>query len=324
MAGTLFSLGLSQRFDGEGNPLVNAPLYIYAAASSTPVDVYSDYGLTPALIHPWPMRTDSAGMLPAFWLEDGQYRARLTDEAGSVVYFDIPVIQAVGPSEGTGEGGGGSTVDPNAIFQTGDELWLKKSGTRTGWVRQNARTIGSAASGATERANADTQPLYEYLWNNFSNALCPVTGGRGANAAADFSANKPIATPDMRGRGPMGLDDMGNSAAGVIAGGTPTDAGTGSGSETQTLAEANLPAHTHEKGTLAITGAPSLSDNTEVLRGLGGGIGGTVGTSPVGFPSTLTPGLGTLAVTGSTASVGSGTAVNIMSPYRLGTWYLKL
>src|SRR5690606_10723240 len=113
----------------------------------------------------------------------------------------------------------GGGVDPSAIFQTGDELWLKRSGPRSGWVRQNGRTIGSAASGATERANADTQPLYEYLWNTYPADQCPVTGGQGISAAADFAANKRIATPDMRGYGPRGLDDMGNDPAGRITDG---------------------------------------------------------------------------------------------------------
>ena len=98
MAGTLFSLALSQRFDREGELLINAPLYIYEANTTTPVDVYQDFGLS--VLHQWPMRTDTAGMIPAFWLPDGQYRARLTDEAGAVVYFDMASVQALGPSTG--------------------------------------------------------------------------------------------------------------------------------------------------------------------------------------------------------------------------------
>jgi len=62
-----------------------------------------------------------------------------------------------------------------------------------------ARTIGSATSGATARANADTLALYTQLWNAMSDADCPVAGGRGASAAADFAANKKIQLPLMGG-----------------------------------------------------------------------------------------------------------------------------
>jgi hypothetical protein len=64
-----------------------------------------------------------------------------------------------------------------------------------GWVYANDGTIGTAASGATSRANADTWPLYNTLWANVSQAFAPVTGGRGISAIADFAANKPIQLP---------------------------------------------------------------------------------------------------------------------------------
>jgi microcystin-dependent protein len=111
--------------------------------------------------------------------------------------------------------GGGGTVDPTLLFSTGDVMWIPASGTKTAWVRLNGRTIGNAASGATERANADTSALFAFLWANNSNAVAPVSGGRGASAVADYAANKTIGLVDMRGRVPAGLDDMGNSAANV-------------------------------------------------------------------------------------------------------------
>lgn len=74
----------------------------------------------------------------------------------------------------------------------------------TGWLNLQGGTIGNAASGAGARANADTAALFAYLWNNLSNSVAPVSGGRGANAAADFAANKTITLPDWRNRKPMG------------------------------------------------------------------------------------------------------------------------
>lgn len=74
----------------------------------------------------------------------------------------------------------------------------------SGWLKANGTTIGSAASGATNRANADTEALFSLLWVNFDNATLPIqtSGGvattRGASAAADFAANKRLPVPDFR------------------------------------------------------------------------------------------------------------------------------
>lgn len=330
MAGTIYSLALSQRFDSQGKLLIDAPLYLYAANTLTPVDSYRDSGLS--VLNPWPLRTDSAGMIPEFWLADGSYRARFTDSAGSVVYFDLMNVLALGPSSGEGGGGEGGGVDPNAIHQTGDIIWKPVSGVRTGWVRANARTIGSASSGATERANADTQPLYEFLWNNFSNDICPVTGGRGANAAADFAANKAIGLIDMRGRAPFGLDDMGSSAAGVITDGT--SAAASGGAEKQTLSRSALPnitlavsgtaasagAHTHKTNFNTSSRATGTSGSRELVAPEDGG-------PPMAEYFTSSDGNHTHSVSGVSESINGGvtqTPVPVMNPYRLGTFYIKL
>jgi len=318
MAGTIFSLAMSCQFNSEGKPLVDAPLSIFAANTNDPALAYQDFGLS--VEHTWPLRTDANGRLPPFWLPDGQYRVRMTDAAGAVIYFDVPSIQAVGPSTGEGGGGGGS-VDTNAIFQTGDPIWVPKTGARAGWVRMNGRTIGSVSSGASERANADTQSLYEYTWNNYSDDLCPVTGGRGATASADFAANKPIAILDMRGYGPMGLDDMGNSAAGRITGGTPTAAGSSGGSEKRTLAQENLP-------NVSLTGSTSTNGNhahnytNHSNSSAGAATGGMQFKQNTYTDTTSTNGNHSHTVTVSLG--GSESAINIMSPYRLGTWYQRL
>lgn len=65
----------------------------------------------------------------------------------------------------------------------------------TGWLLIDGKTIGSAASGATARANADTLALYTFLWDfGVSDVPIYTSSGvattKGANAAADFAANK--------------------------------------------------------------------------------------------------------------------------------------
>ena len=117
----------------------------------------------------------------------------------------FPLVLALGASSGSALSGG---VDPNAILQTGFVMWLDINEPLAGWVRDNGRTIGSATSGATERANADCQPLFLFLWSKFADTICPVLGGRGLTAAADWAANKKITLPDKRGTIPGGLDDM--------------------------------------------------------------------------------------------------------------------
>lgn len=322
MAGTIFSLPLSQRFDRNGNLLINAPVYFYAANTTTPVNSYADFGLS--VENEWPLRTDANGMIPAFWLEDGNYRVRMTDEAGSVVYFDMQNVQALGPSTGE-EGGGGSGVDANAIFQTGDPIWLPKSGTRTGWVRMNGRTIGSSTSGATERANADTQPLYEYLWNTYSNSLCPVSGGRGDNAATDYAANKAIGILDMRGYGPFGLDDMGNNPAGIITAGTPTVAGSSGGTEKTsiTIARQNLP-NFSPKITIHDPGHSHWFQGSSGNTNRSGADSQCAG--PISGRDTNVSVTGILATCESLNGNVAQQAIErvTMSPYRLGTWYIKL
>lgn len=141
------------------------------------------------------------------------------------------------------------------LLTTGDCWWSPLQGTRAGAVRMNARTIGNAASTATERANADTEALFTFLWTNLVDAVCPVSGGRGASAAADYAANKRIGLPDLRGRAPFGLDGMGNALAGnipVAAIALNDQAGSTGGTALHTLTIGELPTHNHAVGTLTI------------------------------------------------------------------------
>ncbi len=85
-------------------------------------------------------------------------------------------------------------------FSTGDVKLTLKTAADPTWVLMNDTTIGSGSSGATGRANADTSALYTLLWTNAADQWAPVTGGRGASAAADFAANKPLALPKALGR----------------------------------------------------------------------------------------------------------------------------
>jgi len=103
--------------------------------------------------------------------------------------------------------------------------WLALPSTAT--TAGNA-TIGNASSGANVRANADATYLFAALWDNYSDAVCPVSTGRGASAAADFAANKTIGLPAMVDRS-------------VIVAGNTYTVGQQAGATTVTLVAANIP-----------------------------------------------------------------------------------
>lgn len=86
------------------------------------------------------------------------------------------------------------------VVPTGAVLSYAGSTAPTGFVLLRGGTIGDASSSATVRANADTEALFTLLWGSMSDTQAPVSGGRGANAAADFAAHKTITLPDAGGR----------------------------------------------------------------------------------------------------------------------------
>ncbi|CAN5193966.1 hypothetical protein BH10PSE11_BH10PSE11_08430 [soil metagenome] len=326
MAGTI-QLALSQQFDEMGRPLSGGLLkFIQAGTTDTPQNAFYDSALTLPL--PNPVVLDAAGRVPFFFLADGQIKIRLTSKAG-VTQIAQDNILVVGPSSG---GGGGGGVDPTTVAQTGDTIWQPLQGTRSGWVRANGRTMGSATSGAAERANADTSALFAFLWNNYSNTVCPVSTGRGANAAADFAANKTIALLDMRGYVAGGLDDMGNSAASRYAGvpvvsGDAITAGSVLGEATHTILKAELPTDA-PSGTVAMGGSipVTISGGTVVYGGTASvstGTGSGTGNQN-NLQITATASIASLTATFTGAALGSGTAHNTVQKTVLGSFYLKL
>lgn len=84
--------------------------------------------------------------------------------------------------------------------RTGDTRTSINSFSPYGWVPANDGTIGSGLSSATTRANIDTFPLYDLIWNSIPDIYAPVTGGRGASSIDDFVANKPMALTRNLGR----------------------------------------------------------------------------------------------------------------------------
>ena len=244
------SLSLSQQLDTQGKPLSGCQLYFYQAGTTTPQNAYQDTGLT----IPWPnpMTCDASGRVAQFFLADGYIKIRLADKFGSTILAADNLL-VIGPSSGSG---GGGSVDATTVLATGDVKTSYGTGTMTGFVRMNGRTIGSATSGATERANADAMALFEYLWG--ADANLTVSGGRGASAAADWGANKQLTLPDARGRFIAGMDDMGNTSAARLTALASTTLGAAGGSQAVTLTNASLPAISYTPtGTVSVVLADS-------------------------------------------------------------------
>ena len=122
---------------------------------------------------------------------------------------------------------------PAPAFGTGDVKLTLKTAADVGWVMMNDGTMGDASSGGTTRANADTQALFTLLWTVIPNVYCPVSGGRGADAATDFAAHKTIKLPASVGRA--------LAISGVGAGLTARALGQVLGEENHTLAVAEIP-----------------------------------------------------------------------------------
>jgi microcystin-dependent protein len=317
-AGTVPGFSLTPQFDLTGVVMPGCKLYIIqAGTTSTPQNAYQDSALT--LLFPNPLTCDAAGRLPQWFVADGLIKVRLTKSNGSQVFSQDSLL-VVGASSG---GGGGGTVDPTTISATGDVKSVYGTGAISGWVRMNGRTIGSATSGATERANADTSALFAYLWS--ADANLAVSGGRGANAAADYASNKTITLPDARGRILASLDDMGNSAAGRLtatyfgasggcSGALGTTLGAACGSESHLLITSEMPSHNHGVTDPGHTHNYSSPGSTTTGAGVVGNFGGTPVPTQTGIANT---GI-------SIQNTGGGGSHAVVQPTILVTTYIKL
>lgn len=266
-----------------------------------------DYKITPAK-----MEKGTQGDVLVATGSDGSF-ARLTGgEDGSVFSMQ-----------------GGIPAWTNNILPTGAMMDYAGQTSPSGWVLCNGRSIGSASSGATGRANADTEELFLFLWANFSNSELAVSSGRGASAAADWAANKTIALPDLRGRATVGRDSMEASATNRVtitsasAGGDTM--GASGGTETHTLTEAQIPAHKHFTMTdngvdedLDISGSASWPSATLSIHRRGTGSDRNYILFADGSRPSLIP------TKSPTSTIGSGNAHPNMQPFMIVSKIIKL
>lgn len=316
--------------DPSGDPYVGAAVEFFNSGTTTPQVVYTDSSLSTAA--GLSARTANAGgRFGALFMNPtpGSYRVKIT-AADATVIEDVDGISVPQDADFVPPDAGETSVD--LLFRTGMLAPYYGTSAPSGWVRSNGRTIGSATSGATERANEDTEDLFLHLWAQDSTLA--VSGGRGGTAAGDWAGNKTIALPDLRGRAIVGLDTMGNTAAGILAG--IETLGETIGAETVTLTTGQIPTHLHAAGTLLMPnhGHPYRAnyDSSAQSNAPGGFMHRkfTDVTQPA-YTGTVDGdeghgigGSGTASITGSTANAGSGESHSNVQPSKGVTIIIKL
>ena len=188
----------------------------------------------------------SAGTAGAFILGGGGFQSQLTNQL-----LDACILQnCLVTDNPTNVAGVVPKSYVDSIFSTGDIKVTLRPTADTGWVIFDDGTIGSASSGATTRANADTEDLFTLLWNTVSDANCAVSGGRGSSASADFAANKTIALPKTLGRALAG-QGTGSGLTGRSIGSVVGSENAINVAHTHTVTD---PGHTHSGSLLQVTG----------------------------------------------------------------------
>lgn len=163
----------------------------------------------------------------------------------------------------------------------------------TGFVQARGDfTIGSVSSGANYAA-AETLFLYVANWANSLLAIY-TSGGvattRGANAVADFNANKRLQLPEGRGTGLIGVDASASSyLSGVpVVAGNSTTPGSTFGENLHQLTSSEVPPTSFNvtSGTESVTHTHSYVGPNGLTTG-GGGWSGTGNILPnIGFFNT--------------------------------------
>lgn len=172
--------------------------------------------------------------------------------------------------------------------------------TPAGWLRLHGETMGGTASDGVY-AGPEFQALFITIWNNTEDENAPVSGGRGANATADFAASKTITLFDGRGRVIVGTGEQPSETTGEF---TERINGETGGAEKVTLTEAQNGPHLH--GWLGGGGGRFLSRS-----GPGGAVNIDTSTAD------------SVRQQSTTASSGEGEPHENMPPYLALHWIIK-
>ena len=158
------------------------------------------------------------------------------------------------------------------------------------------------------------QALNTFTYKDLHAAITNTYGGTAYNAGVtdQSGVSTTFNVPDLRGRVVAGQDDMGGSSGNRLTnqtGGLDGDTlGATGGSETHTLTEAQLPAHTHGPGTLKFKMSDQANGSSNRARNRSDAVDLNQ------FDNTLT---------GATGSTGSDAAHNNVQPTIILNYMIK-
>lgn len=133
-------------------------------------------------------------------MSDSEFLVVGSADATKKLAFEVDGLTTATTRTITAQDQSGTLALLTDAFTTGDVKLTLKTVADVSWVLMDDKSIGSATSGATGRANADTSALYTLIWTNVIDQWAPVATGRGGSAAADFAANKALTLPKTLGR----------------------------------------------------------------------------------------------------------------------------
>ena len=289
MSGTRYTTPNAFDVDPSGAPYAGGQLFFYASGTSTPLDVFSDIGLTQPIEQP--VTADSGGHFGSIFLQSQAYK---------VVFCSAPVAPAtVGPQVWTFDPVGQEAVGSNAGL-LGEIRAFAGPTTPSLWLS----CYGQAISRTTY------------------SALFAVIGTAWGSGDGSTTFN----VPDLRGRALFGRDNMGGTAASRLTAAVSGVAGTQLGS---TGGDQSLQAHAHGVTDPTHThGVTDPTHFHSVGLGVAASNGGSFSFKPAGgttLESTSAAATGISIVAASTNvtvnSFGNGQAQNV-PPAAVVNWII--
>ncbi len=182
-----------------------------------------------------------------------------------------------------------------AIWVSGDTKWSLRTTNHSGWLIMDGKTVGNIGSGA-DYENAYYKELFDVIKFASPNSGSEV-----------FDDGDTVVIPDMRGRGPVGADNMGGVSANVLTAPFAPNRdvlGGNIGEESHLLTgqESGIQAHLH---------------NIPLSPGGGGGSGGPWAQRTDGVPN----------ATENTSTTGDTNAVEEhqnLPPGKIGYFFVKI